>query len=123
MSANKFKITKASGKESLFSKAEKLFKLDKVFDGGLPVKYLPPVLFITCIGIFYIGNSHYAEKTVRKIDRLKSEVEDLRAEYTTLKANQMLSEKQSEVAAKVAKYGLKESLQPPKKIVVKEGEY
>ena len=120
---NKFKIKQDKPKETIFSKAEKLFNLDSVFNTGLPVKYLPHVLFITAIGIFYIGNSHYAEKTVRSIDRLKSEVEDLRAEYTTLKANQMLGEKQSEVARKVKKLGIKESLQPPTKIVVRESEY
>lgn len=120
MSGNNFKIKKQGDKkDSLFSKIEKYFRIDNAFETGLPVKYLPHVLFITAIGIFYIGNSHYAEKTVRKIDRLKTEVEDLRAEYTTLKANQMLGEKQSEVARKVMKYGLQESLQPPQKIIIR----
>lgn len=120
---NKFKIKQGEAKESAFSKLEKYLKLDSAFETGMPVKFLPHILFITTIGIFYIGNSHYAEKTVRSIDRLKSEVDDLRAEYTTLKANQMLGEKQSEVARKVKKLGIEESLKPPKKIVVKEGEY
>lgn len=120
---NKFKIKPGGTKESVFSKFEKYLKLDNAFETGLPVKFLPHVLFITTIGILYIGNSHYAEKTVRSIDRLKNEVDDLRAEYTTLKANQMLGEKQSEVAKKVSNLGIKESLQPPQKIVVKKGEY
>jgi cell division protein FtsL len=120
---NKFKVNQGGTKESAFSKFEKYLKLDTAFETGLPVKFLPHVLFVTTIGIFYIGNSHYAEKTVRSIDRLKSEVDDLRAEYTTLKASQMLNEKQSEVAKKVRKLGIKESLQPPQKIVVEEGEY
>lgn len=120
---NKFKIKQGGTKESAFSKFERYLKLDTAFETGLPVKFLPHVLFVTVIGIFYIGNSHYAEKTVRSIDRLKMEVDDLRAEYTTLKANQMLSEKQSEIAKKVRSSGIKESLQPPKKIVIKEGEY
>ena len=123
MSGNKLKLKQVPGKESIFSRTEKFLRLDSAFETGLPVRYLPHVLFITAIGIFYIGNSHYAEKTIRNIDRLKTEVEDLRAEYTTLKANQMLGEKQSEVAKKVGNLGLKESLLPPKKIVVKKGEY
>jgi hypothetical protein len=87
------------------------------------VKYLPHVVYLTAIGIFYIGNSHYAEKTIRKIDRLQVEVEDLRADYTTLKAQTMFASKQSEVARSVKPLGLKESLKPPYKIKVKKGEH
>jgi hypothetical protein len=72
---------------------------------------------------FYIGNSHYAEKTIRKIDKVKKEVSDLRADYTTLKADYMYASKQSEVAKKVAKIELYESMQPPSKIEIVKGEY
>jgi hypothetical protein len=37
------------------------------------------------LAILYISNTHYAEKTVRKISNIQAEVEDLRADYTTLK--------------------------------------
>ncbi|ELR71862.1 hypothetical protein C900_02237 [Fulvivirga imtechensis AK7] len=120
MATNTFRINEgASRKGSIFSRLESLVRLDAVFEHGLPVKYLPHILFVTAIGIFYIGNSHYAEKNIRKIDRLKSEVEDLRADYTTLKADYMYASKQSEVAKNVRKLGIKESLQPPEKIVIK----
>ena len=69
------------------------------------------------------GSVGAAEQTVRKINITQVEVEDLRADYTTLKADLMFSSKQSEVARKVKPLGLKESLTPPYKIVVKEGEY
>lgn len=103
---------------SLFSRLENLVRIDAAFTHGIPVKYLPHILFVTMIGIFYIGNSHYAEKNIRKIDKLKNEVEDLRADYTTLKADYMYASKQSEVAKNVKKLGIKESLQPPEKIVI-----
>ncbi|MTI20227.1 hypothetical protein E1176_04270, partial [Fulvivirga sp. RKSG066] len=80
MAANSYKVQNESGKGSVFGKLERLVKIDVVFEHGLPVKYLPYILFIAVVGIFYIGNSHYAEKTVRKIDKLKKEVEDLRAD-------------------------------------------
>ena len=73
--------------------------------------------------MIYIGNTHYAEQTVRKIDVVQVEVEDLRADYTTLKADLMFGSKQSEVARKVRPFGLKESLTPPFKVVIKAGEY
>ena len=75
------------------------------------------------LGLLYISNTHYAEKTVRKINAMQTEVEDLRADYTTMKADLMYASKQSEVARKVNAYGLKETLKPPFKVVVKKSEY
>jgi len=122
MASNSYKLQDKS-KKSVFDKVERLIRLEAVFEHGLPVKYLPYILFVTFIGIFYIGNSHYAEKNVRKIDKLKKEVEDLRADYTTLKADYMYSSKQSEVAKKIKDKGIKESLRPPEKIKVIDSEY
>ena len=123
MAANTFKLKEGASGGSLFSRIESMLKINGVFAYGLPVRYLPYVLFVTVVGIFYIGNSHYAEKNIRKIDALKKEVEDLRADYTTLKADYMYASKQSEVARKVEKLGIKESLRPPEKIVIRESEY
>lgn len=129
MSENKFKVnTKGSGNEkgsgsSLFSGLEKRLKLENYFEEGFPVQYLPKILFVMALGLLYIGNTHYAEKTVRKINEVQAEVEDLRADYTTLKADLMFASKQSEVAKKIKSYGLKESINPPNKIKVEEGEY
>lgn len=111
-----------SGK-SFFSGIEKKLRLENYFEEGFPTQYLPKILFAMTLGLLYIGNTHYAEKTVRKIDAMQAEVEDLRADYTTLKADLMFASKQSEVARKVKDYGLKESLIPPYKVVVEEGEY
>lgn len=123
MATNSFKIDKGNQKRSFFKRFERLTKIDLAFEHGLPVKYLPYIVFVTVVGIFYIGNSHYAERNIRKIDRLKKEVEDLRADYTTLKADYMFGSKQSEVAKSVKKLGIKESLQPPEKIELEKGEY
>ena len=130
MSENKFKVgtqastgTVSGGGFSVFSAIERKLKLESYFEEGFPVQYIPKVVFVMALGLIYIGNTHHAEKTVRKINHIQTEVEDLRADYTTLKAELMFSSKQSEVAEKVKPYGLKESLMPPFKIVVEEGEY
>jgi hypothetical protein len=107
-------------KGGLFGKVDRMFHVDTSFDGGLPVRFVPYVLYFTCLGLFYIWNNHYAEKNIRKINRLEAEVEDLRANYTTLKANYMYASKQSEVAQRVEKLGLRESETPPFKIIVPE---
>lgn len=126
MSENKFRIgqnkSEGTGK-SLFSSLEGRLKIDTYFEEGFPVKYLPKILFVLFLSLVYIGNSHSAEKTIRKINHMQTEVEDIRADYTTLKADLMFASKQSEVARRVKAIGLKESLNPPYKIVVEEGEY
>ncbi len=121
---NEPKVKQSSGDgSSMFSGMEKRLKLETYFEEGFPVQYLPKILFVMAIGLLYISNTHYAEKTVRRIDAVQSEVEDLRADYTTLKSDLMFASKQSEVARKVKVIGLKESLTPPTKVEVEEGEY
>ena len=123
MTENKHRIKTAqkslSGK-GMFSSLEKRLKLEYYFEDGFPVQYLPKILFVIALGLIYISNTHYAEKTVRKISAMQAEVEDLRADYTTLKADLMFASKQSEVARKVSVIGLKESLKPPYKVVVED---
>ena len=127
MTENKFRIkpTKKSSNPgvSMFSGLERRLRLESYFEEGFPVKYLPKILFVMVLGLLYISNTHYAEKTVRKINTVQAEVEDLRADYTTLKSDLMFASKQSEVAKKVKVFGLEESLTPPHKIVVEQGEY
>lgn len=98
-------------------------RLDRLFEDGLPLKYLPYILFTTVLIIIYIGYHHYAEKTSREISKIEIEVEDLRADYTTLKAEYMYSRLQSEVVKKVDYLNLEEASEPPYKISVKESEY
>ena len=128
MGENKFRIETERGNQprekssgggpTLFSGIERRLKLENYFEEGFPVQYLPKILFVMMLGLLYISNTHNAEKTVRKIDQVQSDVEDLRADYTTLKSDLMFASKQSEVARKVKNLGLKESLNPPTKVVV-----
>lgn len=108
---------------SMFSNIEKRLKLETYFEEGFPVQYLPKIFFVLVLSLLYIGNTHHAERTVREINRAQSEVEDLRADYTTLKADVMFASKQSEVARRVKELGLRESLNPPFKIVVDASDY
>jgi hypothetical protein len=132
MGENKFKInptksekpaSSSGGGSGLFSGLEKKLKLESYFEEGFPVQYLPKILFVMALGILYISNSHHAERTVRDINAIQAEVEDMRADYTTLKSDLMFASKQSEVARRVRDFGLKESLTPPFKVSVEKGEY
>ncbi len=118
---NAVRRTKAtSPSRSLFTRVEDAVRFDASFERGLPVRFVPYILYFTIIGLFYIGNSHYAERMIRKRNQLEREVKDLRANYTTLKAGYMLDSKQSEVAKRVKHLGLVESDTPPYKIMITE---
>lgn len=123
MIENSFKIKEESSSAKSFFSLLADLKVNMLFQDGLPVKYIPHAVFLAFLGVFYIGNTHYAERTIRKIEILEVEVEELRADFTSLKADYMFSSKQSEVAKKVKQIGLRESKLPPNKIVVKAGEY
>lgn len=107
----------------MFSKIERTLNLGNLFENGLPIKYLPNIAYVTLLIIIYIGYNHYAEKTSRDITKLEIEVENFRADYTTLKSDYMYSRLQSEVAKRVAAMGLKESKIPPQKIVIETVEH
>lgn len=79
---------------------------------------LPYLIFLCVIGMIYIANSHMAVKRIRDIDRLSKEVKELSWEYKSLKAELMFKSKMTEVAKKVDTLGLKELIEPPKKIIV-----
>lgn len=123
MATNTYKVAKEKTEvyrdgKSIYRRIEAVITLKELFGEGLPVQYLPKILFVSAVLLFYIGNAHFAEKKVRGIEKMKIEVEDIRADYTTLKADLMFASKQSEVARKVAVLGLEETHEPPTKIVI-----
>ncbi|GIV34257.1 MAG: hypothetical protein KatS3mg031_1792 [Chitinophagales bacterium] len=79
---------------------------------------LPYFLFLVFLAMLYISNTHSVENTIRNIDRMKAEVKEIRWNYISAKAELMFKSKQTEVARAVEPLGLKELVNPPKKIVV-----
>ena len=107
---------------SLFSLLDRATSVEGLFREGLPVRFLPYILFVMLLTLLYIGNTHYGNRMARNIQKLKQETEDLRADYTTLKSDYMEASKQSEVARKVAALGMVESSSPPFRITVPPGQ-
>ncbi len=85
------------------------------------LKQLPYIIFIAILAIFYIGNRYHAEKLVRQSGKLQAELKELRAEAITVSSELMHLSRQSEVLKLLNNNDLDlvESLEPPKKIVVK----
>lgn len=84
---------------------------------------LPYLIFLCVLVMIYIANSHMAMKNIRDIDRLSREVKELSWEYKSLKSDLMFKSKLTEVAKKVDTLGIKELIEPPKKIVVNNNEH
>lgn len=94
--------------------------LDGSFLNEFVVKQIPYILFITLLAFVYIGNRYRTEKIVRKTIDLQKELSELRAEAITTSSELMFISKQSEVVKMVEEQGLelKESVEPPMKIVI-----
>ena len=127
MSQNAFKTKLKAGNtakgrsgKSIFTWMEEKLDVTGILGEGVPVQLVPPIGFVALLALIYIWGNHRAENMVRKIEKAQQEVEDLRADVTTLEAEYMLSSMQSEVAKRVAAQGLEELNQPPIKIEVVE---
>jgi hypothetical protein len=84
------------------------------------IKNLPFIFFLSFLAICYIANGYYADDQVRKVNRLTNEIKELRTQYIVVKDSLVVKSKQTEVAKALAiqQTGIKESVVPPKKIVV-----
>jgi hypothetical protein len=88
------------------------------------VKQIPFFLFLALLAVIYIYNGHYADKTIRSINRTAKEVKELQYEYKTVKSEVMFRSKQSELVKAVEPLGLKELVVSPvvlKDTVVNDG--
>jgi hypothetical protein len=77
------------------------------------VKQVPFFLFLAGLAVLYIYNGHYANKTIRNINRTEKEVKELQYEYTAIKGELISRSKQSELIKAVEPLGLKELVVSP----------
>ena len=72
------------------------------------VQQLPFILYLTALGVVYIYNGHWANKTIRLTQEAEKSVRELQYEYVTAKGELLARSKPSEVSKAVAPIGLKE---------------
>ena len=80
------------------------------------------ILLLVLIAFFSIANRNHAEKTVIQLNRLQSDVKEMRAKSISISSDLVKISRQSEVVRLVNRYnlGLEENLEPPKKLIVNE---
>lgn len=103
-------------KESFVDRLKKMVKFDEknIFNN------LPLLFLVSVLAILHVANNHRIEKKVRQINKLETELKELRWMYMTSKSELMFKSKQSEVAKMVKEMGLKESEKAPSKIIIEK---
>ena len=98
-----------------------------VIDGSLltrkgVIRQLPFILFLVIISLLYISNRYHAETLRNEIRVLRDETGELRSKAIYVSSELMKLSRQTEVADEMMSKGLelKESLEPPKKIVIEK---
>lgn len=86
------------------------------------VNLFPFFLYVVLLLMLYITNIYIAEDVSRDIEKTNRKVEDLHVEYVYLKSEITKITKQSNMVNMLKDRGIKESVEPLRKIVVeKEG--
>lgn len=85
-------------------------------------RQVPFLAFLVGLAILLIANRYWSEKTIRQIEVLQDELDELRSESITLSAKLMDASRPSEVAKRVedADLGLQEPVRPPRKLTVEK---
>ena len=79
-------------------------------------KQFPFIVLVTVLLMVIIGNTYIAEERTREIAKTTKELSDLHVEYIQLKSAIMQASKQSVLSARLKSCGLKESMEPVKRI-------
>lgn len=72
------------------------------------VRQVPFFVFLALLAVVYIYNGHYADKTIRDINKTSKQLKELQYEYKSVKGDVLFRSKQSELIEAVKPLGLKE---------------
>jgi hypothetical protein len=101
--------------------------LSSMLDGTILTKekvesMLPFFLFLASLAIVLIFNTYYAEKKAREVERLRTDIIELRLRYITTKSELMVLSNQTEVARRLKSRGIEESMVPPRQLTLPKKE-
>jgi len=103
---------------------EKSFSFRDLVDGNVltrksVLKQSRFILLLVGIAFLSIANRNHAEKKVIQLNRLQSDVKEMRAKSISISSDLVRISRQSEVVRLVNRYdlGLEENLEPPQKLI------
>jgi Tfp pilus assembly protein PilO len=99
---------------------DSVFNLDYFTKGELPVNWVVRIIFVAIAILIYIYYTLVGDGRIHQISKKNKELEEIKADYTTRKAELMELSRQSYLADQMARYGIGLSQIPPTKIEVKD---
>lgn len=82
------------------------------------VKNISFFLFLSALTVLYIANGHMADRTIRRINTINTELKELQYQYKTLKSEVMFKMEEEQIVKAVEPLGLKISKEMPTRIVI-----
>lgn len=76
--------------------------------------------FLCLLAVLYIANGHYADNTIRNINKTQRELKDLQYEYKTVKSELMFKSEEVQVLKMAEPLGLKISNEVPQRLQVQK---
>lgn len=89
----------------------------KPVSGEWMFRNLPYIGFLGLLGLCYIANTHFAEKRMRAIKIMQTDIKEIQYRYKSMNSDLMFDLRQTELAKKVANKGLIINSDQPKKII------
>lgn len=89
------------------------FRWKKILNYSAIVRQVPFFVFLAVLAVVYIYNGHYADKTIRDINKTSKELKELQYEYKSVKGDVLFRSRQSEMVQAVQPLGLKELTTEP----------
>ena len=80
------------------------------------LKHFSFLMFLALLAIIYITNGHWADNTMRDINKTAKQVKDMEYEYKNLKSLEMYRSRESQVTQAASALGLKPAAVPPVKL-------
>ncbi len=123
MSANEFKNSNKKTKDSARGTAGRFFT--ELLDGSLLARkstadVFPFIIYLSCLALFLIFNTYYAERKAREADQIRREMTELRINYINTKSQYMYLTNRSELAQRLSSRGFIEPVEPPGLIIQRE---
>jgi Bacteriodetes cell division protein (FtsL-like) len=82
------------------------YTLQKLASGEFFVRNLQYSVFLVFLGLFYIANAHFSEKTIRKIHAIEQDIRKLNWEFTEIEAKRMEKSRPGALTSLVGPLGL-----------------
>lgn len=92
---------------------EPKFEFRKWFNYQWIVKNVPFFLFLALLAVLYIANGHYADNTIRNINKTTKLLKEQQYEFKTLNGKLMFQNRLTEISRVVETIGLRENIQQP----------